>query len=66
MPVKPNTGRGFSVLTFKWGTAVRRESDGKFVQLFLYPDAQEINTEHLPVHLSDEGIRFNIKAPILH
>lgn len=48
----------WEVYYFNWGSAVRRKSDGKFLSVFLFPDAQEINVEHLTVILHDNGIEF--------
>lgn len=47
----------WEVVEFSWGTAVR-DPHGKWYTLFLFPDAQEINVEHLNVILHDNGIEF--------
>lgn len=50
----------WETVSFSWGTAVRHRG-GKWTNLFLYPDAQEINVEHLDVILHDNGIEFVMK-----
>lgn len=50
----------WETVSFSWGTAVRYRG-GKWTNLFLYPDAQEINVEHLDVILHDNGIEFVMK-----
>jgi hypothetical protein len=42
---------------FSWGTAVRHRK-GRWTNVFLFPDAQEINVEHLDVILHENGIEF--------
>jgi hypothetical protein len=43
---------------FPWGTAVKDERHDKWVTLFLKPNAQQIDVEHLNVILHDNGIEF--------
>lgn len=47
----------WEVVSFPWGSAVRHRN-GKWTHLFLSPDAQEINVEHLNVVLHENGIEF--------
>lgn len=48
----------WETVEFSWGTAVREQRTGRWHNLFLFPDAQEINVEKLNVVLHDNGIEF--------
>lgn len=47
----------WETVKFPWGTAVRHRK-GRWTNVYLYPEAQEINVEHLDVILHDNGIEF--------
>lgn len=57
-PEKGVVKLGWELYEFSWGTAVRNGMSGKWIKLFLFPNAQEINVEHLNVILHDNGIEF--------
>jgi hypothetical protein len=48
----------WEVVDFPWGTAVREKRTGEYVRIFLKPQAQEIDVEHIPVELHENGIEF--------
>ncbi len=48
----------WGVYEFYWGVAVKNEQTQKWTNVFLRPDGQEINVEHLPVILHENGIEF--------
>lgn len=48
----------WGVHEFSWCSAVRNERTRKWTHIFLKPDAQEINVEHLPVIIHENGIEF--------
>lgn len=48
----------WGVYEFYWGSAVRNERTKKWTNIFLRPDGQEINVEHLLVILHENGIEF--------
>lgn len=47
----------FGVYTFPWGTAVK-DRRGKWTNIFISPNGQEINVENLDVILHENGIEF--------
>jgi len=48
----------YEVREFSWGTAVREQRTGKYLEIFLKPDGQEIDVEGIPVELHENGIEF--------
>jgi hypothetical protein len=51
-------GLDWDVCAYPWGTVVVNNKTGKIYDIFLYPDAQPINVEHLEVILHHNGIEF--------
>jgi hypothetical protein len=50
----------WEVYGFPWGTAVREQRTGKWTNIFLRPDGQEIDVSNIEVILHDNGIEFLI------
>lgn len=48
----------WSVYQFSWGTAMKHNPSNKWHKCWMYPNAQEIDVEHLDVVLHDNGIEF--------
>ena len=48
----------WEVHDFKWGTAVKERRSGKWHNIFLKPNGQRLNIEHLNVVLHKNGIEF--------
>ena len=48
----------WEVYEFSWGTAVREQRTGKWTNIFLKPDGQEIDVSCLNVELHENGIEF--------
>lgn len=51
---------GYAVYGFPWGTAVKEKRTGKWTNIFLRPDGQEIDVSNIEVILHDNGIEFLI------
>ena len=51
---------GYAVYEFPWGTAVKEKRTGKWTNIFLRPDGQEIDVSNIEVILHDNGIEFVI------
>ena len=51
---------GYAVYEFPWGTAVKEKRTGKWTNIFLRPDGQEIDVSNIEVILHDNGIEFLI------
>lgn len=49
---------GYAVYEFSWGTAVKEKRAGKWTNIFLKPDGQEIDVSNIEVVLHDNGIEF--------
>jgi hypothetical protein len=50
----------WEVYGFPWGTAVKEKRTGKWTNIFLRPDGQEIDVSNIEVILHDNGIEFLI------
>ena len=48
----------WEVYEFSWGTAVKEQRTGKWTNIFLKPDGQEINVSLLNIELHENGIEF--------
>jgi hypothetical protein len=48
----------WEVYEFPWGTAVQEQRTGKWTNIFLKPDGQEIDISSLNVELHENGIEF--------
>lgn len=48
----------WAVYSFSWGTAMKHVPTDKWHKCWMYPNAQEIDVEHLDVVLHDNGIEF--------
>lgn len=48
----------WEVYEYFWGTAIREQKTDKWHTLYLKPDGQEIDIEHLEVIIHDNGIEF--------
>lgn len=48
----------YGVYEYKWGSAIRERRTGKWIKIFLKPDAQEIDVENLNVEVHENGIEF--------
>jgi hypothetical protein len=48
----------WEVHEFSWGTAVREQRTGKWTNIFLKPDGQEIDVSLLNIELHENGIEF--------
>lgn len=51
---------GYAVYEFPWGTAVKEKRTGKWTNIFLKPDGQEIDVSLLNIELHENGIEFLI------
>lgn len=48
----------WEVYEFPWGSAVREQRTGKWTNIFLKPDGQEIDVSSLNVELHENGIEY--------
>jgi len=48
----------WEVYEFPWGTAVQEQRTGKWTNIFLKPDGQEIDVSLLNIELHENGIEF--------
>jgi hypothetical protein len=48
----------WEVYEFPWGTAVQEQRTGKWTNIFLKPDGQEIDVSLMNVELHENGIEF--------
>lgn len=48
----------WEVFEFPWGTAIRETRRGKWTNIFLKPDGQEIDVSALNIELHENGIEF--------
>jgi hypothetical protein len=48
----------WEVHEFSWGAAVREQRTGKWTNIFLKPDGQEIDVSLMNVELHENGIEF--------
>ena len=48
----------WEVHEFSWGSAVKEQRTGKWTNIFLKPDGQEIDVSLLNIELHENGIEF--------